>query len=282
MKLKNIAFAKYSGTSNDFILIDNRKDILKGKDISKFTIAACRPKSGIGADGVILLEKSRNADFKMRIINPDASEAEMCGNGARCVAHFANAINFVKKKMTFETIAGMIEGEVKSKNIIKVKLTDPFGFKKDIKIKYKGKDLTAHFINTGVPHTVLFVSNLEKADVFNIGRFIRYHKLFQKAGTNVNFVQVTDRHNIIVRTYERGVENETLACGTGMTASSLISSVIKKTVSPVRVKARSGEYVSVYFNCDEKGNFSRVYLEGEVLPVFSGITRFNGKNILVE
>ncbi len=281
MKLKNITFTKYSSAGNDFIIIDNCKKLLKENDIPKFTVAACKLKTGIGADGVILLEKSSKADFKMRIINADSSEAEMCGNGARCIAHFFNTINHTKKKIVFETLAGLITGEIKKNNVVKVKLTSPFGFKKNIKIKYNKKKLTVHFINTGVPHTILFVKNIEKVDVFNIGRYIRTHKLFQNAGTNVNFVQVIDRHKVYVRTYERGVEDETLACGTGVTACSIVSAIIKKTVSPVNVKTRGGAILKVSFKLTGNNSFEDVFLEGDVLPVFFGITKFNGKKIFI-
>ncbi len=279
---RSIPFAKYSGTGNDFILIDNRKKVLKEKDISNFTQLACELKTGIGADGVILLEESKKADFKMRIINADGSEPEMCGNGARCIAHFANIINCAGKEMKFETIAGLITGEVIKSNIIKVKLPDPFGFKKDIKIKYKNQQKNLSFINTSVPHVVTFTSNIRRVDVFNIGRFIRNHRIFKPAGTNANFVQIKDRHNILVRTYERGVENETLACGTGSTASAIISSLLGKTDPQIKVRKRSNEILKVYFKIIDEDNIEDVFLEGAVTPVFSGVTEFDGKRLFVE
>lgn len=279
---RSISFAKYSGTGNDFILIDNRNKFLKGKRLYKFTRLACELKTGIGADGVILLEESRKADFKMRIINADGSEPEMCGNGARCIVHFSNVINCVGKKMVFETLAGLITGEVKNNNNVKVKLTIPSGFKRDIKIKYKNTQQNLYFINTGVPHVVIFIKNIEKADVFNIGRFIRYHRLFQPAGTNVNFVRIKDQHSIYVRTYERGVENEILACGTGATAAAIVSSLLKKTKPPVKLITRSNETLKAYFKIIDNENIKDVFLEGKVTPIFSGITEFDGKKLFVE
>ena len=218
----------------------------------------------------------------MRIINADGSEPEMCGNGARCIAHFAYTINCVGKNMVFETLAGLISGEVKNSNIVKVKLTQPFGFKKDISIQYNNKPQTLHFINTGVPHVVLFTKNIEKPDVFNIGQFIRYHRKFRPAGTNVNFIQVINQHYIMVRTYERGVENETLACGTGATASAIITSLLNKTAPPVKVRTRSNEILTVYYKIKDADKIEDVFLEGTVTPVFSGITEFDGKKLFVE
>ncbi len=279
---RSISFAKYNGTGNDFIVIDNRNKFLTGKDIFEFTRLACEPKTGIGADGVILLEKSNKADFKMRIINADGSEPEMCGNGARCISHFAYTINCAKEKMVFETLAGLITGEVNNSNNIKVKLTQPFGFEKDISILYNNKPIKLHSINTGVPHVAIFTKNIEKPDVLNTGRFIRNHRKFRPAGTNVNFVQVINQHYIIVRTYERGVENETLACGTGVTASAIITSLLKKTAPPVKVRTRSNEILKVYYEITNDDKIENVFLEGKVTPVFSGVTEFDGKKLFVE
>jgi len=264
-----IEFYKYSGSGNDFVIIDNRKGMIKTSRVKRAAIELCDRKNGIGGDGLLLLENSNKADFKMQIINSDGSVAEMCGNGARCIAHFAWKKNIVSSDMKFETLAGIIDATVKENDVVKVKLTDPFGFKDGIKISYKNRKLNLHFINTGVPHTIMFVNNLEKIDVRYLGHFIRFHKKFQPAGTNVDFVKVVDKHNIIIRTYERGVEDETLACGTGATASALISSIIEGAVSPVKVKTRGGETLKVYFdiNGDE---IKDVYLEGKVTPIFDG------------
>ncbi len=281
MKFKSIPFTKYNGTGNDFIIIDNRENLLEENEISNFTISACRNKTGIGADGILIFEKSNKADFKMRIINADASEAEMCGNGARCIVHFAYLINCTSKNMVFETIAGDISGEVKDNNIVKVKLTDPFDFKKNISIKYKDQNLDLFFINTGVPHTILFVDDVKDVDVFNTGRFIRNHEIFKPAGTNVNFVQVLSDNEVSIRTYERGVEDETLACGTGITASSIMSSLIKNTSSPVCTKTKNNDILNVFFKIEDDV-IKDVFLEGEVQPVFSGITEFDGSKIFVE
>jgi len=263
-------FYKYSGSGNDFIVIDNRKKILKGKKVFSFTKEICNRKEGVGADGVLLVENSSKADFKMRIINADGSEAEMCGNGARCIAAFAYYdLKIVKKDMKFETLAGIISGTIK-KNSVKVKLTKPFDLKKDIEIKYKGKKFNLFFLNTGVPHAVLFFNDISGINVKDMGSFIRYHKTFAPAGTNVNFVQIIDKHYILVRTYERGVEDETLACGTGSTASAILSSIVKGTESPVKIKTTGGEILKVYFSINNN-DILEAYLEGKVRKIFRGV-----------
>lgn len=254
-----IEFYKYSGTGNDFIIIDNREKIIK--NAKKTAIKLCYRRDGIGADGLLLVEKSRKADFKMRIINPDGSEAAMCGNGARCIAHFAFIKKIAPKRMQFETKAGIISAYVKDSRV-KVKLSPPHSFQKNIKLRYKNRSIILHYINTGVPHTVIFVDELKKVNVEELGRYIRYHKRFAPAGTNVNFVKVIDGHNIQLRTYERGVEAETLACGTGATASTIIGSYIKNLRSPVTAQTASAEKLKIYF--------SPVYLEGKISLIFKG------------
>lgn len=261
-------FYKYSASGNDFIIIDNRDRVIKERDIKEFAVKLCDRKKGIGGDGLLLLERSRRADFKMRIINSDGSEAEMCGNGARCVAHFAVLKDIATKKMRFETLAGIIDAVVKNTEV-KVKLTQPHSLDKNIKIKYKQKNLSLHYINTGVPHTVIFVKNLEKVNVKEIGRYIRFHSRFSPAGANVNFVRVFDKHHIAIRTYERGVEDETLACGTGATASAIISAIVKNTEAPVVVFTKGGEKLIIYFKFKDE-IISEVFLEGKIYPIFAG------------
>ena len=216
----------------------------------------------------------------MRIFNADGSEAEMCGNGARCIARFVvrrpclsgrQASSVVRKKtLKIETKAGIIEAEVKADDV-RIKLTDPVGMKIGIPLKVSGRSLRVNFINTGVPHTVIFVEGLEKIDVPGLGRQVRFHKFFSPKGANVNFVEVPDNHSINVRTYERGVEDETLACGTGSVASALITAVSCQlsAVSRISVRTKSGEILKVYF--DREGNdFKNVWLEGKVKIVYTG------------
>lgn len=265
-----INFTKAVGTGNDFIIIDNRGKSLEKriKDFSKFATVVCDRKKSIGADGILILENSKIADFKMRIINPDGSEASMCGNGARCIALYAYTKKVCGDKFEIETGAGIVEASIKGKNV-KLKMTDPQGLALKKKINVGGKSFTYSFVNTGVPHVVYFVNNIEEMDVHNIGRLTRYHKAFAPKGTNVNFVKVLGKNKIRVRTYERGVEGETLACGTGSVASGIISHIEKKVSEPVSVITSSGEYLKIHFEI-KKEKIANVYLEGPAALTFTG------------
>ncbi|MFB3778225.1 MAG: diaminopimelate epimerase [Bryobacteraceae bacterium] len=258
---QRIPFFKMTGTGNDFIVIDNREGLVDADHCHDFVRQACRRKLSVGADGVILIERDAEVDFKWRFFNADASEAEMCGNGARCAARFALLKGIVSQpRMAFRTLAGIIKAEVSGRRV-KVQMTRPHSLRKNIHLEASGKSFDLDFINTGVPHAVWFAADvqaLESADVTGWGRALRFHPHFQPAGTNVNFVFVRDEHHIVVRTYERGVEGETLACGTGAIASSLISAARDRVVSPVEVLTRSGETLTIHF--DSGGE---VYLEGE-------------------
>ncbi len=261
-------FFKMSGSGNDFILIDNRDQSLAVGNAAEFVKTVCRRKISIGADGLIIIENSQRADFRWRFFNADGSEVDMCGNGARCAARFAHIRGIAKEKMSFETGAGIIDAEVRG-DTVKVKLTEPHGLKTNISIMVDGKPIEVSFINTGVPHVVLFVTGLDGYDVFNLGRKIRYHEEFQPEGTNANFMEVIDRHTIRIRTYERGVEDETLACGTGAVASVLISSTQELVESPVDVKVKSGETLKIYFRKAGR-RFEDIYLEGKANVVYEG------------
>jgi len=264
-----MSFTKAVASGNDFIIVDNRTGQVSGKsgqgaDWCSFAKKLCERKTGIGADGLLLLEDSREADVKMRIFNPDGNEVDMCGNGARCVVFYCN-----KKEVKIKTRAGILQAELLSKNKVKVKITDPKDLKIDFSINLNGQDYKAHYINTGVPHVVRFLEELDNFDVGKIGRLIRYHKDFQPKGTNANFVKLLDKKSIAIRTYERGVEDETFACGTGACASAIIASLIEKVSSPINVSTRSGEILKVYFDKD-KDVVKNVYLEGEARIVYNG------------
>ena len=264
-----IKFTKAVATGNDFIIVDNMREAL---DI-KFPALAkklCDRKRAIGADGLLVIEPSKTADFRMRIFNPDGSEAEMCGNGSRCVALFAAAKKITKSTMTIETKAGMLDADVKG-DIVKVKLTDPKDIKWNFCLMINKCPYQVNFVDTGVPHVIHFTDDLEKVDIQNIGSYIRNHDEFSPEGTNADFVKVVNRHTIKIRTYERGVEDETLACGTGAVASAIISAEAEKMSSPVTVETQSGEKIKVYFEMIE-GNFKNVYLEGKAQLVYEGVT----------
>lgn len=263
-----IEFYKMSGNGNDFILIDNRDGSLAVGDIVAFVKSVCKRKVSVGADGLIVIESSDKVDFRWRYFNADGSEVEMCGNGGRCVARFAYLLGIAGEKMSFETGAGIIDAEVRG-DVVKILLTDPRNLVMDDEIRIENKTLFVHSVNTGVPHVVHFVRDPDYFDVFNTGRTIRRHEHYQPAGTNANFVAVVDDHTLRVRTYERGVEDETLACGTGSVASALIAARKGLVESPVDVRVQSGETLRVYFERTEEG-FTKVYLEGKVKVVYQG------------
>ncbi|MCM8829715.1 MAG: diaminopimelate epimerase [Candidatus Omnitrophica bacterium] len=256
-------FFKMAGSGNDFVVIDNRENIIK--DRAKTAIALCNRKFGIGADGLLLVENSKIADIRMRIFNPDGSEAEMCGNGLRCIMLFAVSRKITKgNSINVETGAGVLRGSVKGKRVkAQLKLG---GVPKLVKIPLEKKNITGYFINTGVPHTVIFTTSIEKVDVNGEGPVIRYHKLFKPKGTNVDWIEVVDTNTIKIRTYERGVEGETLSCGTGSVAGAIAGFLKGRVSPPVKVISRSGEILAVYFDTA----IENAYLEGDILTIFKG------------
>jgi diaminopimelate epimerase len=263
-----IDFFKMSGSGNDFILIDNRDRSLTVRDLPEFVRKICERKVSVGADGLIIIERSERSDFRWRFFNADGSEVDMCGNGGRCAARFAFIKGISGEKLSFETRAGIINAEIKG-DIVKLKLTDARDLQVNLSILIDGRMFEINRLNTGVPHVVHFVNDLDLFDVFHVGRTLRYHEQFQPEGTNANFVEVVDKDSIRVRTYERGVEDETLACGTGAVASALISSWKGLIESPVNVRVRSGETLKIYFQKTDHG-FTDIYLEGKTKVVYEG------------
>jgi diaminopimelate epimerase len=274
---QRVHFFKMTGTGNDFILIDNRSKLIDSDNCRELVRSACRRKLSVGADGMILIENDPEVDFRWRFFNADASEAEMCGNGARCAARFADLTGIVKKsEMSFRTLAGIIKAEILDGKV-KVQMTLPHGLAMGIHVDAEGRPFDLDFINTGVPHVISFVADereLESVDVLRWGHVLRFHPRFQPAGTNVNFVLVRGPHQISVRTYERGVEGETLACGTGVIASSLIAAAKGTVSSPVEAMTRSGESLTIHFKRPPlrksvtAADFEEVYLEGEARVVY--------------
>jgi diaminopimelate epimerase len=263
-------FCKFSGSGNDFILIDNRDGSISGADISAEVALLCRRKNSIGADGLILIEKSTTANFAWRFFNADGGEAEMCGNGGRCAARFAYLKSIAGKDMTFETRAGIIHASILDQRRVKLQMTAPHSLKLDYDLDLGEEgSLTVSSINTGVPHVIIFMEDLENCFVVPRGRAIRYHYRFKPEGTNANFVCVSRQDQLSIRTYERGVEDETLACGTGSVAAALVAAKKGLVSSPVSVTTRGGEILIIHF--DMKGNdFDQVFLEGDTSLVFSG------------
>jgi diaminopimelate epimerase len=266
--MDEIPFFKMSGSGNDFILIDNRKKVVEENGMSNMIKKICRRKMSVGADGFILIENSDHVDFKWRFYNSDGSRAEMCGNGARCAARFAFLNGVAGKEMAFETDAGIVLASITDQGV-KIKMPDPKEIKTDYLIELERGSLCINSVNTGVPHVVLLVDKLDLADVFNQGREIRYCKSFVPAGTNVNFISLQNDGSIAIRTYERGVEDETLACGTGAVAGAVIMASKEKISSPVRVLTKSGVFLNIYFNKNNR-EFLDVYLEGDSRVIYSG------------
>ncbi|MFH1836961.1 MAG: diaminopimelate epimerase [Candidatus Omnitrophota bacterium] len=258
----NICFTKAVASGNDFIVIDNMNGELDARDIDYSEIAKelCPRRLSIGADGLLVLERSRKADLRMRTINPDGSEVDMCGNGARCAALYASIRN-MWEDLTIETGAGIISAEIKGKNV-KLKMSDPKDLRMDISLGVGQSLMTVHYINTGVPHAVHLVNDIETYDVEGMGRKIRQHNIFSPEGTNADFAGKRADGKMMVRTYERGVEEETLACGTGTVATAIIMGLLDQAQSPVSLLTKSGEILKVYFQISGK-KIDNVYLEGE-------------------
>jgi len=257
---------------NDFIVLDNRKKILP-KNYPRLAKKLCENKFSIGADGLLILENlpkrmKRNSHFQMRYFNADGSEANFCANGASCLALFAGKKKIAPAKMNFLSRSGIVSARVKNEKV-KLKMPSPGRLNLDFFLDIKRKKYWFSFIDTGVPHTVNFVQDINNVEVKNLGARVRFHKFFQSEGTNVNFVQVKDKNTILVRTYERGVEAETLSCGTGAVASAIIAGIKKLVSPPVRVITRSGETLKVYFQLGGK-QIGDVYLENSPKIVFQG------------
>ncbi len=264
---KTVSFTKMSGAGNDFIMINNADSSLS-LNWSGFAASMCPPKTGIGADGVIVIEPDTETDFTFRIFNADGSEAEMCGNGARCAALFAHEQGIAGTGMRFRTLAGVIGARIDGDDVA-IEMTEPFGLKTQIDLDLEGAGRTVHFVNTGVPHAILFTHRLDEEDVPGIGRLVRFHERFAPAGTNADFVEVQGPGCIRVRTYERGVEGETLACGTGAVASAIVSHHLGKVSEvPVLVRMKGGD-LKIDFAAGHRG-YTRVWLMGPVITVFTG------------
>lgn len=281
-----VPFIKMVGSGNDFIVIKPQQGI----DYIDFTKKACARQYGIGADGVLIIEPSKKSDYRMRIINADGSEAEMCGNGARCTAAYIVAnLKPTKKLFGLETLAGEVLGEAQG-DIARVRLSNPKDYASSLNITVGGNKMSVHYIDTGVPHVIAFVDGLQEVDVNSLGRLIRNHPRFAPRGTNVNFVEIASPESgkssnsmVAVRTYERGVEAETLACGTGSVASALISYLHLnpkvKTIQGAQMKVitTSKEVLEVTFDLAEGNVITNVWLKGSAKVVAQGEYYYNAK-----
>ena len=265
-----VRFWKLEGAGNDFLGLDGRAG---GFKLKRQQIAdLCDRRRGVGADGVLVVEKPkvRGADFRMRYYNSDGGEAEMCGNGARCFALLARAVSGRKgNELRVQTQAGLLTLRMSGREV-QVSMTEPTKLRLGKKVMVAGRKVVVDFLNTGVPHAVLFVRSVRSIDVAKQGRAIRYHSAFAPSGTNVNFVEIGRGNRIHVRTYERGVEGETLACGTGVVAASILSNLRRGLRSPILVTTRGGDHLRVGFSM-VNGQAREVTLQGPARIVYTGV-----------
>jgi diaminopimelate epimerase len=263
-----VEFTKMNGAGNDFIVLDNRAGLIKLT--SAQVIRLCDRHRGVGADGLMLLVPARSgkADWAWDFYNSDGSPADMCGNGARCFARFVQRTVGLNRDFSFETAAGVIAASFNGDRVT-VNLTKPTNLQLNQSVPLATGPATIHSLNTGVPHAVQFVPDADQAMVMLLGPEIRRHPHFGPRGTNVNFVQVLGPNHIRVRTFERGVEGETLACGTGVSAAAMISSRVHGFTSPVKVQVQGGDLLEVGF-VDRNGEFGEVRLTGPADFVFTG------------
>jgi diaminopimelate epimerase len=263
-----LEFTKMSGAGNDFVLVDGRDQ--RVSLTREQVVRLCDRHRGVGADGLVVLRPcaSGKADWAWEFYNSDGSTGEMCGNAARCFARYVQRQTGGSGDFTFQTEAGIITARFQGGSVT-VDLTPPEGLRLNEKVPLSVDSAVVHFVNTGVPHAVLFVPDADKAMVLQLGPEIRRHPHFGPRGTNVNFVQVAGPNRIRVRTFERGVEGETLACGTGVTASALIASRVHGFGSPVKVRVQGGDELEVSFK-EAGGQFAEVRLTGPAQFVFEG------------
>jgi diaminopimelate epimerase len=255
-------FSKYQGTGNDFMIIDNRNNSV---NLTKKQIAQlCNRRFGVGADGLMLLEKHLATDFNMRYFNADGNEGSMCGNGGRCLVAFAKSLVIIDKETTFNTIDGTHRAIIKQKNMVSLQMQDV----KEV-LQIDGN----YFVDTGSPHYVIFSQNIKDTDVYTEGKKIRESKRFAPKGTNVNFVEINNNH-LLVRTYERGVEDETLSCGTGVTAAAICASAKLNTdKNSFDISTRGGN-LNVSFQKNRNNTFTNIWLTGPAQFVFKGEYEF--------
>lgn len=261
-------FTKMNGAGNDFVVIDNR-DLsihLDGRQIARI----CNRHRGVGADGLLVVEPPQgDADFRFRYYNADGGEAEMCGNGARCFGRYTALLTPGEQDtLSFETIAGDLSSRMIGDDV-EVTMSDPFDLQLNSGVSVEGLDGPVHSLNTGVPHALSFVHDLANFDVRKVGSAIRYHSYFPN-GTNANFVEELNPGHIAIRTYERGVEDETLACGTGMVACSIVYHLLKGIPAPIKVNVLGGDTLGISFEGNQDTGFHKVTLTGPADFVFEG------------
>jgi len=253
----HFSFHKYQATGNDFVIIDNR-DGKYSFSVDEIKMI-CDRKFGVGADGIMLIENHPTLDFNLIYFNADGSPS-LCGNGSRAALKMASALGIVNGKAKFNAYDGLHEAQILPNGNVRLKMGD---------VKEVKKSGEGIFVNTGSPHFITWVHDVKNFSVVDVGREIRFSDAFKPAGTNVNFIQQLDKNAIFVRTYERGVENETLSCGTGVTAAAL-ASVSHQNISPVSVKTLGGD-LTVEFKVSHDGSFTEIFLIGPAKMVFHGV-----------
>ncbi len=261
------AFWKMHGAGNDFILFDDRSGSFPATNSAWLQAIAAR-RTGIGCEGIILLHPSPDADFRMRFFNPDGRTAEMCGNGARCAARLAHDLGIAGTSMVIATDAGLVRAAVRG-DTVSLALPDPTDLNPYLDLEVDGHPISLGIANTGVPHVILEVQDLGEAPIMSLGATLRHHSHFAPAGTNVNFVRRAGKSELELRTYERGVEAETGACGTGATAAAVIMTLRGRTEPPVTVTTASGDRLRIDFTPDET-SVTHLSLEGPAVHVFKG------------
>lgn len=260
-------FSKYSGCGNDFILIDNRSAFFNTQN-APLIQRLCARRTGIGADGVIFLENSRQYDFKMRIFNADGYEAEMCGNGIRCLMKFIQDCGIRKSTCTIETFLRPLQVSLAGE-LVSVEMGSPFDFRWDLDVEIEGQVYRVHHINTGVPHLIHFCEDIDQFELASMGPKFRHHHQFAPQGANMNVVQLMPNGELHNRTFERGVEQETLACGTGCTAAAIAAHKIFGLPSPITVHTLSEESLKITF-AEENGAVVGLTQTGPAIKIFQG------------
>jgi diaminopimelate epimerase len=266
-----ILFTKMTGAGNDFVVIDNRKNLIT----DKVTLARklCDRHWGIGADGLLLLERDKKAAYRMEYHNADGSYGGMCGNGGRCIAAYAVEHGIAAREHSFLALDHVYEAIVNDP-IVKLKMKDPTSIQLNLMLPVQDGSIRIHFVDTGAPHAVVVMrgggSGLESVDVMRLGRELRHHSHFQPSGSNVDFLEIEGTKNLTLRTYERGVETETLACGTGSIAAGVVAFLVDGIRPPTDVRMRSGAVLRVDFGIDSDGKPRDVWLTGPVAVVFEG------------
>ncbi len=264
-----ISFVKMSGAGNDFIVIDHRESYLSKQEKSELARLVCRRCFSVGADGCIFIEKSDKVDFSWDFYNSDGSVAEMCGNGARCAARFAYDKGIAGASLSFETIAGIIHAEICEDKSVRLNMTQPFGFKECQPVLLGEQERKVQFVNTGVPHAVVFAPD-ENTPVKEWGPLVRFDEQFQPSGTNVNFVTKLADGTFRSRTYERGVEEETRACGTGAVASALYIVLEEMAESPVTIITSGGDELTISFDLHQGPVAENVVMQGVARVIYEG------------